>query len=553
MTKAIATLTISISLLFFPACGQSNLSPNGAAPSQTGASPRVDGNQLSALEIAYKAGVLKKEEFDAKKRELDRTATPQGPTVAGWQSGWERHRNPAGFEIEHPAGWAVQALGQMRIVVRSPDGRSIAAITPFVRARGGCREYVKEAFDGQSGATPFPQAVIENAAQRRQQPDEVVAGLTLEGGSSRGAVLCSLDRGSGMLFVIAAPAAQYEQQKAGLVRTVKSLHFGSPTGQSDGPRQQVRRPLQYSRWTDPSEGAFFLDVPTGWRVAGGLVRRSNIDLTGSVKMSSPDGASAIFLGDERLYNCVTPGVVGGSMKEGETYRNQATALVVLRYQPPLTFASNYLGELQRTYGLSGIQVRDQHQPPPENSGTFRVSYVELSFTAQRNGRQMAGLLADGISVNPVQGGQYWTPGVAGFISPIEDAGQIMTAFRHSIATGQKGPVWARRQGETTVATSKAFTASSANTSDAISKSYWARQQSSDRSTDRSSADRSSTNYSDAQRDQVRLRDPNAGEEFTATSGHNYYYRPAAGDERHVFGTDNTDRPNIDATELLRVR
>ena len=545
MTNAIAT--ISMGLMFFVGCELSLAQQSGSRDS---ASAPANGDRLAALEAAYKAGVITKAEFDTKKRELERPATVQG---------WQLTRNPAGFEIEHPTGWVVEALGEMRIVVRSPDARSVATIAPFVRGRGNCRDYIAETFAGQSGQfrepafrqTPLSQnssnrTTIENATQRRQRPDEVVAALTFENGASRGAALCSLDRGSGMFFVIAGPTALYEQQKAVLVRIVKSLKFGSPAGQTVVAQQPTRRPLQYSRWRDPSEGAFTIDVPAGWRVGGGLVRRSAIDVTGSVKMSSPDGASAIFLGDERLYNCITPEVVGASLREGQMYRNQATALMVLRYQPPLTFANNYMSEVQRTYGLSGIEVRDRREPPPATSGTYRVSYSELSFTAQRNGRQVAGFLSVSIAANPVQGGNglYWTPGVAGFVTPVEDAGQIAAAYRHSIDSGQKDPAWARQQGETTMATSKMFAASSAETNDAISKSYWNTQ---------ASYDRTFQNDSDARRGQVRLRDPNTGEEFTATSGHNYYYRPAGGDERNIIGTDNTDRPNIDATELLLVR
>lgn len=58
-------------------------------------------------------------------------------------------------------------------------------------------------------------------------------------------------------------------------------------------------------------------------------------------------------------------------------------------------------------------------------------------------------------------------------------------------------------------------------------------------------------HSDAILGQVRVRDPNTGEEFETAAGKNYYYRPLGSDR--PFGTDETDRPNIDATELLIVR
>jgi hypothetical protein len=100
------------------------------------------------------------------------------------------------------------------------------------------------------------------------------------------------------------------------------------------------------------------------------------------------------------------------------------------------------------------------------------------------------------------------------------------------------------QQQTTMATSKIFVQSSHAVDDIITKSYWSNQ---------AINDRVAQSDSDARRGLVRLRDPDSGEEFTAAAGHNYYYRPSGGDERHIFGTDNTDRPNIDATELLIVK
>jgi hypothetical protein len=536
---------------------------------QAAAKVQVDPVQLSALETAYQSGVLSKEEFDIKRRELEQGAVPQASQqasppasqpaqIAGTQSGWTRHRDPHGFDIEYPAGWTAEVSNDMRIVVRSQDGLSMATIAPFVRGGATCRQYLAEALTGT--ASIFPQARIENATQRRQEPDEVVAGFTFAGGKSRGAALCSLYRGSGMMFAIAAPSAQYERQKDDLVRIVRTVSFGQAGGPSSGQQAPARRPVQYARFTDPREGSFTLDVPAGWRAEGGLLRRSAIDVTASVRMSSPDGASAIFIGDERLFNCVTPEVMSGAMREGQMYDSGAgTRLMVLRFQPPITFAMNYLGQLQSMYGLSGIQVKDRRDRPDLTAasnrsaaqynanplGASRTLAGEVSFTAQRNGRQVAGYLLVSITAVPwMNNGTYWTPVVAGYTTPMEELGQTTAMFWHSATSAQVNPQWTQGQQKTTMATSQIFAASAAATNETITKSYWSTQ---------ATYDKTFQSDSDARRGQVRLRDPNTGEEFTSTAGHNYYYRPAAGDERHIFGTDNTDRPNIDATELLIVR
>jgi len=523
------------------------------------AQTKADPVQLSAIETAYRSGVLSKEEYDARRQELEQSGAATAPVTAAvaQPGGWSRSRDPHGFDIEYPAGWTTQVSNDMRIVVRSQDGASMATVMPFVKAGATCRQYLNEAL---AGGGLFPQARIENATQRRQQPDEVVAAFTFDNGRARGAALCSLYRGSGMMFAIAAPAGSYDRQKEDLVRIVRSVSFRQPAaGTTSNTSGAAARAVQYARFTDPREGAFIVDVPAGWRTEGGLLRRSAIDITGSIRTSSPDGATGVFLGDERLSNCVTPEVMQGSMREGQVYDSGAgTRLMILRMQPPAVFGMNYLGQLQQRYGLSGIQVKDRRdrsdlvaaanrnaaQFNANPQGPTRSSSAEVSFTAQRNGRPVAGYLLVSVAVTPwMNNGVYWTPSVAGYVTPMDELGQTNAIFWHSLNSAQMNPQWTQGQQKTTMATSKIFAAGAEATNETITKSYWANQ---------AVHDRTMQNDSDARRDQVRLRDPNTGEEFTAAAGHNYYYRPAAGDENSIFGTNNTDRPNIDASELLIV-
>jgi hypothetical protein len=540
--KPIVLATMLANLVLAAACGQNK---NHAQASQP-----PDADKLSAIETAYRAGVLTKDEYEARKREL--TGAPASSPKAISAGGWIRQRDPHGFEIEHPAGWTVEATNDMRIVVRSQDGASLVAIAPFVRGGTTCRQYLAQSI---GASAVFPHAQVANITQRRQQPDEAVAAFTFRGGQSRGAAMCSLYRGSGMMFAIAAPAAQYDRQKEDLVHIVRSLSFAQAPANSGAaaPRPHV----QYTRFTDPREGSFFLDIPAGWRTEGGLLRRSAIDVTAGVRAVSPAGDSTMFLGDEQLMSCVTPESFGGMPHgpEGSAYGG----MIILRYQPPQVFAMNYLGQLSRRYGVTGIQVRDRRERPdlsePANRqaaqynanpmGATRYANSELSFSGQRNGRPVAGYLLVMITAVPwMNRGVRWTPSVMGFVAPMDQGRQMQEILWHSAFSAQANPQWVAAQQQTTMATSKIFVQSSHAVDDIITKSYWSNQ---------AINDRVAQSGSDARRGLVRLRDPDSGEEFTAAAGHNYYYRPAAGDERHIFGTNNTDRPNIDATELLIVK
>jgi hypothetical protein len=58
-------------------------------------------------------------------------------------------------------------------------------------------------------------------------------------------------------------------------------------------------------------------------------------------------------------------------------------------------------------------------------------------------------------------------------------------------------------------------------------------------------------HSDVNLGYVRVRDLDTGQEFVTAAGKNHDYRRLV--RNRPFGTDQTDRPNIDATELPIVR
>src|SRR6202049_5256822 len=53
-------------------------------------------------------------------------------------------------------------------------------------------------------------------------------------------------------------------------------------------------------WREPNEGRFSLDVPRGWKVGGGILRRTPVDVRSAVNAVSPDGAIRVVIGDDDL-------------------------------------------------------------------------------------------------------------------------------------------------------------------------------------------------------------------------------------------------------------
>lgn len=55
--------------------------------------------------------------------------------------------------------------------------------------------------------------------------------------------------------------------------------------------------VEWTKFRDPVEGAFTLEVPAGWQVVGGIKRRSVNQPHPIVGMLSPDGLTKIVMGD----------------------------------------------------------------------------------------------------------------------------------------------------------------------------------------------------------------------------------------------------------------
>ncbi len=506
--------------------------------------------QLSALDTAYKAGVLTREEYEAKKRELTRgtsapaaTRTPAPAAAPVSAAGWSAHRDPQGFELRTPPGWTVNMDTDHRIRATSANGDSTALIVPFVRAGASCRDSL-----GQTLSRMVQGFEPGAFTQKRQTPDEAVGTFTYGGGRFRGSALCSIYRGSGMIFAIAAPSRDFDRQKPELVKVVSSFTVTQAAGSGAGPAAAQARPqLRYVRWDDPAEHSFSLEVPEGWRIQGGLRRRNGVDMSAGVRAYSPDGQVVAFINDDELLaSCIGPESFTGygamNYHEGQIYSpGYGTQMMMLRYQPGAVFAANYIGmRLARLLNVPGIQIvdrkdrRDLTDLAARNGS--RANVGEASFTAA-NGQVAGYVLA---ATTPIAAGM-WSPAVLGYSAPTNRVAEAMEVLSRMMQTSRPNAQWVAGQQQTTAAVSGIVSRTASEISEVFSQSYWNTQ------------NRYATVFqsgSDARRGQVRLQDPTTGETFVTAGGKNYYWRPIGADERGIIGTDNTDRPNIDVTQLL---
>lgn len=483
-------------------------------------------------------------------------------------AGWVRDENRAGFVIEHPPGWKVETPASDMVIVHSPDSSRIVIIQGIMTKPGTTS---REWLDGAPlrFLTLFPNSQAGPIVQRSRQPDESMMFLTYQSpsGPSRAGLLVALDRGAGMMYGIAAPANQFERAKHELLRILQSFSVTNPPPppgmkRLPAPAAAPGKPnvpnVEYTRWSDPVEQAFSIEVPKGWTVKGGTLRKASVDVRQWLQEYSPDGQTMVFGSDPTIpgsFAVPNQTLAFAGFHEGSWYSpGYGVQMYVLRYQPGVVFGEAFARNLAR--GCAAFEVRERKERPDLSrtvnelysrygGGYVRMSVThgEVSFSCQKNGRDFGGYVVAGTMLTEVAGmlgGNWVVQTLYGFLAPVDQTGLAAAVLAHGTETLQFNPQWIQMQQNVTMNTSRIVTETNHYISKLQSEAYWNRQR---------SQDRISQARSDANRGIVRVQDPNTGEVYEVANGRNYYWRH--GPSGTIIGTNTYDPPNIDVTPLVQ--
>jgi hypothetical protein len=308
---------------------------------------------------------------------------------------------------------------------------------------------------------------------------------------------------------------------------------------------------------DPSEGAFTLDVPRGWRVTGGLRRLAPVDVRSSVVASSPDDTMHLRIGDAELptFSLPTPQLLQLGFGEGAPYSpGYGVNTIVLRYLPGEQFARHWVttrvspvcADLQvvsaqplpqSVQAMNAIMAR--HGSPVMSQ---RLHAGDTAFRCRQGSTPMVGYLfvATLLTAGGGGGGVWNVDQLQGYLSAADRASQAQAILAHMVGSGRLNPDWVRMQQNVTAATSGIVAETGAHIARVISDSYWSRQA-------------SQAEISRKRSNQIRgvedVRDPVTGQELQVESGANYYWIDPRG---NIAGTNVHSRPALDFRELVRL-
>lgn len=461
--------------------------------------------------------------------------------------GWVEHNDKNGFRLSHPPGWVVETPDAKTIYAHSADGSSVVLIHAFFeKANVGAKQWMQQV-PSKFGSV-FGRARVGQVRERRAQTDDAIGQMEYASrwGDSKAGLLVSIQQGAGMMYAIGAPAFQYEPRKDELIRVVQSFVVtgGPGGGGAQGARNgtEAGPALRFQRFMDPREGAFTLEVPVGWNTQGGTYRRTAVDVKQWLKISSPDGKIILWTQEPQLpgiFNLPVQGLPPGPNTAQYMQGIQFAEFVLRRFYLPgvqiqivnrknRTDLQAQADQVARQYPVAGMQKT--------------TTYGEIDFQYMRNGQKFVGTILGGTQVTVIAGMGSWYPMVIGGWTAPEDQARIALAVQdHGRQTYVASAEWARTQQGTTAKVSQITKETGDYVSKVRSDEYWGRQKSNDVMSER---------RADGNRDRVRLEDPYTGQKYEAVSGKNYYYVHSPSGQ--VMGTNNTERPNVDVTELRQV-
>lgn len=466
---------------------------------------------------------------------------------------WALHRDPAGFSLQKPGAWQVQAGTAGEIAVTDPRGTAAALVRArVVPARVDLAQWLQQHY---AATEPGLYNVRMLKAEGRGLQ---VAHAAFDYGSNvfqgRASVIAVRHGDMATLFVAAAARAEFAQRLPELTRILDSLRFGATEagkGAAPPPRQPA---LQYARWTDPHEQAFSADLPAGWRTEGGL-RRSAWNVRLAFASTSPDGSMHLFSGDmtaPRMFIEPNPTILSLGYREGQVFgQGGSDGQTILRFQPAEAYGAQLVrqrfgGQVTATRARPDL-VEIARRNPLLQRGPAAATAADIEFKLG-DGRigvltlsTFGGAGAAGSGV----GSTWWADGVHGFIAPADRAAAAAGAMARMLTSARENLQWAAGEADHQRRMTSQYQAYLRWSRD-LQQTAIARRWQADEARQRG--------VRDILGGTVRLQDPTTGETFEASAQERYFFRVKGASRPTTISTDTDFTPvrDLDLIRLLKI-
>jgi len=218
--------------------------------------------------------------------------------------------------------------------------------------------------------------------------------------------------------------------------------------------------VRWTRWADPAENAFSLEVPAGWRVSGGTQRKSAIEIPMGVVATSPDSAITIIYSDPGIPIFSVPSrmTAFGGLRLGMPYDlGQGVHTIIMPYMDGRTFAAEWGKRRVSTLCASTRLMASRGRPDSSHAidaayaqGGLRVSVNagEASFACNLAGKEAGGYAFAATELVQSPMGAIWDVKYnIACIAPASHAAEAYAILAHMAASFAIDRAWMARERE----------------------------------------------------------------------------------------------------------
>ncbi|VVB65867.1 Uncharacterised protein [Candidatus Gugararchaeum adminiculabundum] len=310
--------------------------------------------------------------------------------------------------------------------------------------------------------------------------------------------------------------------------------YQPPTQTQTANYTEYSNPHSFYTFTDPNEGAFSLEVPTGWTVSSGSgIVRPYIDAATLFEAKSQAG-QGFLLASPYGYVYATPNdmLTYAGLTEGSQYKASAGVakpMIVMHYFTASEFAQSLLN--QSKVAATNIQIADR--PDLLSSGSPLIanqSAIEMSFNYVQSGVKMKEVLLVKTLLVQVSGTGVWYASIEEYYSPEQSFNEtefLVLSMQKSIKVDAN---WAKRENAEIMKRIGAISSAGSDISATIQSTFETRSKSMDR------INQEWDNYILGVED---VYNSDTGTHYQVDAGYKYYWGDAQG---NVYGTDVADSP-----------
>lgn len=316
--------------------------------------------------------------------------------------------------------------------------------------------------------------------------------------------------------------------------------------------------MGWTKFVDPNENSFSLEVPAGWKTEGGLTRASAIDVRPWVRTIAPDASVCAFIGDGSICPATVPTATlyATGFRPGSKYMGG----LVLNYIPARKFLDKYLAMKLKSQMPDMQIVREAYHPDialsvngPLGVGNSRSDCASIKVVGTAHGIPVVGYYICCTKLSVMAGtGMWWVTYLAGEVSTAQAENAGLAVLTHMVQTSQVDPNWRGNQQNTTWQVSQNYRASANAISKMITDRYWSQQAANDSFNQaywnrQASQDHAANNFSDYMRGQQTVADPTTGTQYQVQQANEHWINPMG----EIMGTTG-GAPDTDWRQLNNV-